>query len=136
MKDLNYNMLKHDPLSKDPLEVDEYTFFKYYLELLQVKAGKFLSSNELDVLAYVLAGETGKSYFKRPTSKEIEEFFEINTNHFHQIKYNLEQLGIIKKTEIRGDYILHKRFAEFQKDMKERFQNNSSISFDFKLKVK
>lgn len=135
MKDLSISMLKHNPLSDEPLEVNEYTFFKYYLELLQVKADKFLSDAEIDVLAYVLAGDPSKSYFKRPVSKELEEFLGLTSNHLHQIKDKLYKKNVIQKTEIRGDYVLYKRLAQFQKQMKDAIAENKSIEFKFKFKV-
>ena len=98
-------------------------------------AGKFLSELELNILAYVLAGIPGRSYFKKPSSTELMEKFDIKLNNFHRIKYNLEEKGIIIPTEIRGDYILNPRLYKYQQEIKKYLREGKTIEYKFKFKL-
>lgn len=132
---LSFNVMKYDQFSKEPLMVDEFSFWRYYLEILEVQAGSHLSESELDVLAYVLAGTPGKSYFKKPVSTEIEEKFGLKFNNFHRIKYDLANKGYITPTEIRGDYILNPRLDKYQRFVKEALRKGLSVEYKFKFKL-
>lgn len=134
VKRISFNILKYNQFSKDPLEVDELSFWKYYLEILQIKAGNFLKDKELDVLAYILAGVPGKSYFKKPNSDELMEAFDLSVPYLHKIKYELKDKGIIIPTEVRGDFILNPRLADYQKEIKKYFEDDTEIEYLFKFK--
>lgn len=132
---LSFNVMKYNQFSDEPLSVNEYDFWKYYLEILEIMAGKFLSELELNILAYVLAGIPGRSYFKKPSSTELMEKFDIKLNNFHRIKYNLEEKGIIIPTEIRGDYILNPRLYKYQQEIKKYLREGKTIEYKFKFKL-
>lgn len=134
IKKISFNILKYNQFSKDPLEIDELSFWKYYLEILQVKAGNFLKDKELDVLAYILAGVPNKSYFKKPNSDELMEAFDLSVPYLHKIKYELKEKGVIVPTEIRGDFILNPRLADYQKEIKKYLQDGNEIEYLFKFK--
>ena len=134
MKTLSLNLLKYNPLNDEPLEVSEFTFWKYYLELLQVKAGSFLVDNEVTLLAHVFSGDVNKSYFKSPLSQDIMEKMGISTVYFHKLKKSLVDKGVIYSTDIRGDFLLNKRLVQFQKDMKAHFEAGYDIEFKFKFR--
>ena len=131
---LSFNVLKYNQFSEEPLEVDEMSFWRYYLEILQIKSGSFLSETETNVMAYVLAGVPNKSYFSSPTSKEMMEALDLSTHYLHKIKYDLQKKGVIIPTEIRGDYILSPRLADYQKEIKKYFQDETEIEYKFKFK--
>lgn len=132
---LSFNVMKYNQFSDEPLNVSEIDFWTYYLDILEVRAGSFLSDIEKKVMAYVLAGVPGKSYFKKPASTELMEVFDIKVNNFHRIKYSLEEKGIIIPTEIRGDYILSKKFDGYQKGMKKFLKEGKTIEYKFKFKL-
>lgn len=132
---LSFNVMKYNQFSDEPLFVTELDFWTFYLDILEVRAGSFLSDLEKKVLAYVLSGTPGKSYFKKPNSNELMEAFDIKANNFHRIKYDLEAKGIIVPTEIRGDYILNKRLYKYQQDMKKFLKEGKTIEYKFKFKL-
>jgi len=131
---ISFNVLKYNQFSKEPLEVDELSFWRYYLEILQVKGGNFLNNKELEVVAYVLAGDPGKSYFVKPYSEEIMETFDLSVPYYRKIKYELRDKGIIVATKKRGHFVLNPRLADYQKEIKRYLEEGIEIEYLFKFK--
>lgn len=136
MKKLSFNILKYNQSSDEPLLVTEFDFWKYYLEILQIKAGSFLSDQECNMLAFVLSKEVNHSYFKAPKSNEIMEAFDLKVANFHRIKFSLKEKGLIVPTDIGGDYLLHPRMVEYQKTIKNKLREGISIEYFMKFKLK
>jgi hypothetical protein len=136
MKKLSFNILKYNQTSNEPLEVDEFSFWKYYLEILQIKSGRFLTPGELNVIAFIFAGTPNKSYFKAPSNQELMEVLNLAPNNFHRIKYSLEEKGVIVPTEIWGDYVLNPRLVEYQKAIKEKLNEGVQIEYIMNFKLK
>lgn len=136
IKKISFNLLQYNQFSNEPVEVDEITFWKYYLSLLQVKAGNFLTDKEVEVVAYILAGVPNKSYLKAPTSKELMKDLKLSVNYLHQIKYSLQKKGILVTTDVKADYLLSPPLIEYQKKIKKYFNNNTEIEYNFKFKKK
>lgn len=120
----------------------EYEFWRLYLELLDIKA-KALTARNKDVMAFILAGDPYKSYFRGDAGKDLNEHFNFSrvSRHLHQkalmsagyITYTLEDAKSIRDN--RGDILVSPSLRAFQLYVKRQIQSDLEIEFVFPTKI-
>lgn len=63
--DLNMLTGKSNELARVPLDVDEKTFWRYFLEMRNIKGAR-LTRKEVSVLSFILSLPEGTCYFTKP----------------------------------------------------------------------
>lgn len=140
---MDINLYLSNPFQKEEeiMEVDEFTFWQVYLRQLQCikedrsKRKKLFQNKEIDVLAYVLAGNPSITYFRQPYITELANFIERDENYINQMRISLVNKGLLVADDIRGEWFLSKNLSQLQKYVRHRLNSNSIVNFTFKLNV-
>jgi hypothetical protein len=135
MLKLNILTAKVGRFADEPVKVPEIVFWEYYLRLLDVRpTGHELSEKELQIMAYILAGDPDKSYFRGQEGKELKRDLRIQGPDLSKMKRILVYKGFIEETgEIRGDALPVRPIRKFQKYVKAAVKQNTLIPINFNL---
>ena len=117
------------------INVDRRTFWKYYLSLLVIEKGDFISASEIEVLSSVLCKENNVSWFKLPNSDIIAEECQLKEANFRRVVYQLRDKGLIVPTEIRGDFVLCDILKKQKAQIEELLLKTKDINFIFPFKI-
>lgn len=132
---MEINLFQENPFEtgRDPVNVDEFTFWLIYLNQMQVSKGKFLTDRETQVLAYVLSKDPSITYFKKPFIDEMANDLGLTENSINQYRIKLATKGLLQADDVRGEHFLSKNLSSLQKYIRSKL--NSNVKFIFNLNV-
>lgn len=115
--------------------MSEKDFWRFYMRLLDVRNNSQLNHMEIEVMAYILAGEPDVSYFKGEYAEKLRKEYKLNRPALSRIKNNLTLKKYLKNNELkRGDSLPIDTINKFQKVVKKSY-NKINFSFIFPIEI-
>lgn len=138
MNKIKFNLLNKN-ITRDldnPRTISKDQFWEYYLAFWLLSNGIHLKASEKELLLFLLQHNPFKNWFLKRNLKDTQKAMGIDIT-YNDLRYRLSSLfksGFLIK-EGRGDYLLHPRLRDFQKNMIKLFNNDTLVEFTFPFKV-
>lgn len=115
-------------------EVDEVTFWKLYLKILNIQINT-LSDSDIELLSHVLAGDPYKSQVRREFRLKIRKKLKMSNSRFTHLKDSLISKGFLKGEG--SDLMPHPNMNALQIKVKKMLKEKGEfdISLDFPIKI-
>lgn len=119
----------------DKISINKREFWKYYLKMLEVERGNFVSNSEIEILSSLLIRDSVTSWFKKPYCEEIKKECNLKEANFRRVMYSLRDKGLIEKGNGAGDYLLCKPLINQRDQMNDVIRKDDEIIFIYPFKI-
>jgi len=130
--------VKNSQITKElpeSISVDMKTFWQYYLKMLTIEKGNFVSDQEINLLSSLMVRDLSTSWFKSPFSEELKKECDLKTANFNRLLYSLRDKGLLVEGVETRDYLLCNPLVKQKKQFEEMFKKNKEINFIYPFKV-
>lgn len=120
-------------------EFSEIDYWRFVVRTMSYLKEDSMKDNEIEAMAFILAGSPYWSYFRKPHSTKLMKHLNVKTHQsLVNIRKVLEPLKFIEYTgEVRGDYLPSPSLRKLQMYIKKLIQekNLDEISITFPIKI-
>ena len=133
-----YYDIKRSQITKDKpddIGITKREFWKYYLSMLRIERGNFITNSELEVLSSLLIRDNVTSWFKNPYCEPIKEECNLKEANFKRVMYSLRDKGLIQKRDGARDFSLCDPLINQKKQIEELIRKDDEFVFIYPFKI-